>query len=162
MPLIIRCFGEGEASSQSLASRCKCSAHVEFLRFCYHATGDAVTGVSSGIGFHVVGLGMDNQCRSPIAENGVAVLFPIHISVGYLRFRLAVSAHGEVLHVAGMMAFWILKPVLLAVRIEMGAGRFEIRGITPCILVDVDGMLSRRQIMQVELDHHTIALIHQR
>ena|SRR6266498_432044 len=28
--------------------------------------------------------------------------------------------------------------------------------------MDVDGMLSRRQIVQVELDHHAIALVHKR
>ena len=121
MPLVIRCFGEGEASSQSLASRCaKCSVDVEFLRFCYHATGDAVTGVSSGIGFHVVGLGMDNQCRSPIAENGVAVGSPIHVSVHQIRFCLSASVHREILHVARVVAFRIFEPVLLVVRIEMG------------------------------------------
>ncbi len=122
------------------------------LLFYYHSTGDAVTGVSSRIGFHVVGLGMDNECRSPIGENGVVVLLPIHISVGRLRFRFAVSVHGEVLHVAGVMAVRIIKPVLLVVRIEMGTRRLEIRWITPCILVNVDGMLSGWQIMHVELD----------
>ncbi len=132
------------------------------LLFCYYTTGDAVTGVSGRIGFHVVVLGMDNQRRSPIAENGVAVSSPVHVSVEHPRFRLAISVHGEVLHVARVVAFRILKPVLLVVRIEMGASRLEIRGISLWILVDVDGVFSRRQIMQVELNHHAIALIHKR
>jgi hypothetical protein len=46
-----------------------------------------------------------------------------------------------------MMAFRILKPMLLVVRIEMETSRLEIRRITSGILVDVDGMLSRRQII---------------
>ncbi len=132
------------------------------LLFGYHTTGDAVTGVSGRIGFHVVRLGMDNQRRPPIAENGVAVISPVHISVDDPSLRLAVSVHGEVLHVASMMTFKILKSVLLVVGIEMRASRLEIWWIALRILVDVDGMLSRRQIVQVELDHHAIALVHKR
>ena len=75
------------------------------LLFCYHTTGDAVPGVSGGIGFHVVSLGVDNQCRATIAENGVAVISPIHISVDDLGFGFAISVHGEVLHIAGVVAF---------------------------------------------------------
>ena len=81
------------------------------LLFCYHTTGDAVPGVSGGIGFHVVGLCMDKQRRSPIAENGVAVISPIHVFVHDLCLRLALCVNGDILHVAGVVAFRILKPV---------------------------------------------------
>ena len=40
------------------------------LLFCNHTTGAAITAVSSGISFHVIGVGVDNQRRSTIAENG--------------------------------------------------------------------------------------------
>jgi hypothetical protein len=36
----------------------ECKAMLNPLLSCYHTTGDAVTGVSGGIGFHVVGLCM--------------------------------------------------------------------------------------------------------
>ena len=128
----------------------------------YHTTGDAVTGVSGGIGFHIIRLGVYNQRRSTIAENGVAVISPVHIFVDDPRLRLAASVHGDVLHIASVMTFRTLKSVLLVVRIEMRAGRLEIWCIALWILVDVDGMLSRRQIVQVEFDHHAIALVHKR
>lgn len=132
------------------------------LLFGDDAAGDAVTGVSGGIGLHVVGLGVDNKRRSAVAENGVAVSSPIHIFVDDLRLGLAIGIHSEILHIAGVMTLGILKSVLLVVRVEMGAGRLEIWGIALCILVDVNGMLSRRQIVQGELDHHALALVQER
>src|SRR5207247_4804404 len=63
----------------------------------------------------------------------------------------------------GVVAFGILQSVLFIIGIEMRAGRLEIGWIALRILVDVDGMFSRWQIVQVEPDHHALfALIHNR
>src|SRR5258706_11923351 len=97
-----------------------------FLLICYHTTSDAVPGVPGRIGFHVVSLCMDNQRRSAVAEKRVAVGSPIHVSVHQMRSYLSVSVHREILHVARVVAFRIFEPVLLAVRIEMGASWLEI------------------------------------
>ena len=106
---------------------------------------------------------MDHQRGAAIAEDGMAVTWsPIHIFVDDTRLRFAISVDGEVWHIAGMMTFGILQAVLLVVRIEMRAGRFEIWRVTLWILVDVDGVLSGRQIVQVELHDHAIALVHER
>ena len=106
---------------------------------------------------------MNNQCRSAIAENGVAVISPIHVFVHDLCLRLALCVNGDILHVAGVVAFGILQSVLFIIGIEMRAGRLEIGWIALRILVDVDGMFSRWQIVQVELDHHALfPLIHKR
>src|SRR6266550_2769819 len=93
---------------------------LNFLLTFYHTTSDAVPRVPGRIGFHVVSLGMDNQRRSAVAENRVAVGPPIHVSVHQMRFCLSVSVHREVLHVPRVVTFRILEPVLLVVRIEMG------------------------------------------
>jgi hypothetical protein len=98
----------------------------DLLRFGYHPTRNAVPRVSGGIGFHVVGLGVDDQRGSSIAENGVAVISEIHISVDDARLHFTVRVHGDVLHVAGMMAFRILESVLFVVGVEVRAGGFEI------------------------------------
>ena len=93
----------------------------------------------------------------------MAGISPTHVFIDDLSLRLALCVNGEVVHVAGMMAFGIFQPMLFIVRIEMWASRFEIRRIALCVLVDVDGMLSGRQIVQVELDHHALfSLVHKR
>lgn len=60
----------------------------------------------------------------------------------------------EVFQVAGVVAVWILPAVLLAVGIEMWAGRFEVRRITLGILVNVNRMLAGRQSVEVGLNPH--------
>ena len=128
----------------------------------YHATGNAVTGVSGGVGLHVVSLRMDDQRRATVAEDGVAITWsPIHIFIDDPGLRLAISVHGDVLHIASMMTLRILQSVLFVVRIEVRAGRFEIWRVALWILVDVNGVLSWRQIVQVEFDHHAIAVVHE-
>ena len=63
-----------------------------------------------------------------------------------------VRVHHEVLHVAGMVAFRIIKPVFLAAGVEVSAGGFKIRAIALGNLVKMDGVLSRGQIVEVKLD----------
>src|SRR5947209_4830257 len=53
------------------------------------------------------------------------------------------------------MAFWILQTVLFAVRIEVAARGLEVGTVALGILMNMDGVLSRRQILQVELDLDT-------
>src|SRR6266498_606730 len=92
----------------------------------YHPAGDTVTRVSGGIGFHVIGLGVNNKRGATIAENGMAVIFPSNISVDDLGRRFSGRVHSKVLHIASMMTLRIRKSVLLVVRIEVRTGRLEI------------------------------------
>ena len=50
-----------------------------------------------------------------------------------------------------MRPLWILQPVLLLVRIEMWAGRSESWPLTLTDLVNVGGMLTGRQVLDVRL-----------
>jgi|SRR5215831_7534059 len=81
------------------------------------------------------------------------------IGVFQLGSRLAIGADGEVLHITGVMAVGIVEAVLLALGIEVAAGGFEIRAFTLRNLVKVEGVLSRREIMQVQLKGHAWSLI---
>ena len=56
------------------------------------------------------------------------------------------------------MAFRIFQSVLFVLGIEVPAGRLEIGSITLRRLVHVNGVLTRRQILQIEVQRHTIAL----
>src|SRR5882724_9099768 len=66
-----------------------------------HTAGDAVACVSCRIGLQVVGLGMNHECRPPIAEQGVAVVAESDVLVHYLELGCALGAYSEVVHVAG-------------------------------------------------------------
>jgi len=119
------------------------------------AAGDAVAGTAGGIGFHVVSFGVDDDGSATIGENRIAARkFVGNIFVHELEMGLAFGVCGEVLHVAGVMAFGILQAVLLACRIEMRAGGFKVRRFTLGILVNMDRVLARRQVVesQVEAD----------
>src|SRR5579863_10738700 len=100
---------------------------------------------------------MDHQRRPPIAEHRVLVFSraQVHIAIADACLDRAVRTHGEVRHVAGMMTIRTLQSMLFPIRIEVRPRRLEVRSIAFCILVNVDGMLARRQVLHVELDIHS-------
>jgi hypothetical protein len=61
----------------------------------------------------------------------------------------------EIVHVAGVGSLRVLLSVLLAIRIEVRAGRFERRRIAFRHLVDVDRMLAGWQILEIEGNRHS-------
>ncbi len=74
---------------------------------------------------------------------------------------LALSVDGEVLHVPGVVTVGTIEPVFLALRIEVPSGRFEVRTFALGNLVKVDGVLSGRQVVQVQFDPDTRSLLPQ-
>jgi hypothetical protein len=120
---------------------------------CDRAAGDAVAGVAGGIGLHVVGFGVDDDAGAAVAEQGMAIgAFVGDVFVHEAEFGLAFGVDGEVVHVAGVMAFGILQSVLFGVGIEVRAGGFEVGGFALGILVNVNGVFAGRKIMEVELE----------
>lgn len=51
-----------------------------------------------------------------------------------------------------MRPIWVLKSVLLPIWIEVPAGRFEVRRITFGDLMDVNRVLARRKVPQIEVN----------
>ena len=70
----------------------------------------------------------------------------IHRSAGF-----AVCADREIGIVAVVVALGILQSMLLAIGIEMGSRGLEVRGIALRVLMKVDGMYARRQILEIDL-----------
>ncbi len=68
------------------------------------------------------------------------------------RIGFAFHVNDEVLHVTGVVAFRIVESVLLAIRIEMRAGGFEVWRIALGTLMEVDGVLAGRQIVEMKLE----------
>ncbi len=60
-------------------------------------------------------------------------------------------------HVAGMVAHGVLKAVLLGVRIEVGAGGFEVGDVAGGYLVDVDAVRAGGEVFEVERDFELAA-----
>jgi len=87
-----------------------------------------------------------------VAEGYVAILESD--SVG-----LALDTDGEVSHVAGVVAFGIIESVLLALRIEMRTGGFEIGRIALGVLMEVDGVLAGRQVVEMEFEFNARSVI---
>lgn len=86
------------------------------------AAGDAISGVSRGIGLQVVRFGMNDQSRSSITENGTAVVTEINVQIRQRSFRRTVVLHGEIQHIARMWPVRVLQAMLFAFGIEMPAG----------------------------------------
>lgn len=116
---------------------------------CNHATGNPIPGISSGVGLHVIGFGVNDDSRSGIAEKRMAVVAKVYILVRERELRLTVSTHGEVGHVTGMATLGILQAVLLPVRIEMWTCRFEVWLIALGVLMEVQRMLAWQQIFEI-------------
>ena len=76
--------------------------------------------------------------------------------IHYRELRLALDVHRKVAHVTGMGSVRILKPVLLAIRIEMWTRRLKIRSLALGILVKVQRVLPWRQILEVQTDLHAL------
>lgn len=75
---------------------------------------------------------------------------------------LAVGVHGEVPHVAGVVAFGIFEAMFLVSGIEVSAGRFEIGAIALANSVEMDGVLPRRQVVEMKLDFDPRTFLRQR
>ena len=127
--------------------------------FCDYAAGDAVAGVAGGIGLQVVGFGVDHDRGAAVAEQRVRAFAEGYVFILQFCVSFALRVYGEVLHVAGVMAFGILQAVLLAVRIEMRAGRFEVGGIALGSLMEMDGVLARSKAMKVKLESDAWAFL---
>src|SRR6202140_2963705 len=71
----------------------------------------------------------------------------------------AIGTDGEILHIAGLGAFGILKTVVLARGIEVPAGRLEVGAFAFGDLMEVDGMHSGREIVEFDLEGDARSLI---
>jgi hypothetical protein len=125
-------------------------SRTELLR--YYAAGDAVAGVSGGIGLHVVSFGVDDDGGASIGEQRVRPLAEGYVFVLDAGVRFSLRIDGKVQHIAGVMAFRIVESMLFAVGIKVRAGRLEIGSITLWVLMKVDGVLAGRQIMEMQLE----------
>ncbi len=128
--------------------------------FADHAAGNAIAGVSRRICLHVIFLGMNDQRRSTIAEERVAIgaISQADIAVRQFSGRLAVFLDREVQHVTGVVSFGILQTVFLSIGIKVRPGGLEVWTIALSVLVKVDRVCARGQVMQLELKTHARAL----
>jgi hypothetical protein len=127
---------------------------VQLLR--HDSAGNAIARVSRRVGLHVVLFGMNDQRGSTIAEKrmAIAAISQIDVSVSEFHGGFAVGVDGEVHHVASVMAFGILQAVLFAVWIEVRSGRLEIGTIALGVLMKVDAVRARGQIVQLYIEYH--------
>lgn len=95
---------------------------------------------------------MDYDGGAAVAKERVGITAEGYICVLEFGVGFAFCVNGKVFHVAGVVAFGIIESVLLAVRIEMGASGFEIRGIALGILMEVNGVLAGGKIVKVKLE----------
>ena len=79
---------------------------------------NAVTRISRWIGLHVVGLCMDHQCDSSIAEQRMLVVAKVDAWIIYRRLGRPIQFDGEIVHITSMRSIGILQSVLLVIRIQ--------------------------------------------
>lgn len=128
---------------------------IDLLR--YYTAGDAVAGVSGGIGLHVVSFGVDDDCGAAVGEERVGAVGEGYVFALDARVRFSFRIDGEVQHVAGVVAFGIFKSMLFAIGIEVRTGRLEIGCIALWVLMKVDGVLAEGKIVQLQLERDTCA-----
>ena len=118
------------------------------------AAGDAVAGVSGGVGLHVVDLLVDHDGGATISENAVwggwvkrdGVKFEAGLT--YVTF-----SDGDILReIAGVVAHGVLEAVLLVGWVEVRPCGFEIRWIAVRTGVDMDTVFANGKIFEVKLE----------
>src|SRR5271165_1061796 len=121
------------------------------------AAGDTPPRIAGGVRLHVVGLLVDHDGGAPVGEDGVGGRgVKAHVLVHQGYGDLAVGLHGQVLgHVAIVVTVGILVSVLLGCGVEVSAGGLEVGWIALGVLVNVDGVLAGRKVLQVDLDLYT-------
>ena len=127
-----------------------------------YAAGDAVPGVAGGIRLVVVGFGVDDYRRTAVAEQRVGAVAQCYIVVQHLySIDSALSIDREIAHITSVVAFGIIESVLLTFRIEMWTGGFEVWAIALRVLMKVDSVLARWEIMKFKLEADTRPLLKQ-
>src|SRR5580700_2905660 len=86
----------------------------------------------------------------------IARIFQVDVVVSEFHGSFAVFFDDEVQHVAGVVAFGTLQAVLLAVWIEVWTGRLEVGTIALGILMEVNAVFARRQIMHLYIEYHAL------
>src|SRR5215469_11723578 len=136
---------------------CSPRSAVHLLR--NHSARDPIARISAGIGFVVVRLGVDDdggtvgqQRARPVCQADLLVL-EMHVR------RCAIGPDHEVPEIAGVVALGIVEAVFLAFGIEMSARGFEIGTLTFRHLMEMDGMFPGREIVKMEIDGDTGALV---
>ena len=84
----------------------------------------------------------------------VAPISQVDVVVSEFHGSFAVSADAEVHHVASVVAFGILQAVLLAVWIKVWTGGLEVGTIAFGVLMEVNAVFARRQIMKLYIEYH--------
>src|SRR5580700_665643 len=106
---------------------------------------------------------MHHNRRPAIAEQRVRPVHKRHLVVLQLdSVGLALSVNCEVPNIPGVVPVWTIEPVLLALRIEMSARRLKIRPLALRNLVEVNAVLPRGQIVQMQFDAHPWPLLPER
>jgi len=126
---------------------------------CDHAAGDAIAGVARGVGLVVVSFGVDHDGGATVAEKRIHSVAESHVVILERKPGFSFGIDREVPHVAGVVPFWTVQPMLLARRIEMRSGGFEIRRIALGSLMKVDGMLARWKINEIQFQNDARALL---
>src|SRR5215813_3957278 len=119
---------------------------------CDRTAGDAVSRVSRRICLHVVRFGMNYEGCSTIAENRVTVTSQIGVRISHCGSCGSICLHRKVRHVTRVRPFGVVESVLLSLWIEMTSSRFEVGRFTLRGLMNVNRVLARRQILQIQLD----------
>ena len=122
----------------------------------YGPAGDPVTGISGWVGLHVVRLGMNHDCGSAVAEQGMTVVAEIHILVLDGELGRSAFRDSEVRHVAGVVTFRILQAMLFVIRVKVWPGRLEVRHVTFRVLVNMDGVFPGRKISKIQRDLYAL------
>src|SRR5262249_10867612 len=104
----------------------------------------------------VVSFCVHHQSRPAARKYRVRIIAHGDIGRHHRTLRLSLHIGDEVRYVAGMGALCALQSMMLAIGIEVSTRGFEVRPFALRSLMHVDGMIARRQIVQIQLDGHAV------
>jgi len=120
---------------------------------------DAAAAVSGRTGPHLIGALMHDKGGPVAIEQGGGPGLEVHAGIGELEVAMTCSVHGDVGEIARERPARLLGAPLRLLRVEVGTSGVEVRRITSCHLVDVDGFRARLDTLEIEQDTDSVIFL---
>jgi hypothetical protein len=120
----------------------------------YLAASYAVAGIPCRLALVVVGLGVDHEGRAATLGKAIGAFARVYAFVFHVEVRFSVSAHGEITHVAQVVAVGIVEAVFLVGGVEVATRALEVRAGAYGFLVEVHGVIAGAEAFYFEVYVH--------
>lgn len=135
---------------------------VNLLELLNDAASDTVAGIAGWVRYIIIRFRVDDErCAVSFDERIRLARLKGDNGRGDVDDDFAIRADLDVGQVAFVKSLGVVEPMLLLLRIKVGAGRLEVRGLAFAELVDMDGVRTWRQLLRLQVNDNLVAFLRQ-